>query len=294
MGVIADAPLVEFAQVVPLLREHGFGDDRPNPDLNSHHHNKTIRRRACVAAEEMKMNMNKLAFAAAIALGPLALVACNRDAPTDPIEPRIVASGGNAQAGYVDSVFPSAFVVQVNDRTRKGVPDVRVEWTITSGAGELVNVKDEGPFTLTDARGFASVSVRPTVLGAITVTASTAAVPGVLATFTAFARKAPDIVIHIQPGLNCGDPSTFRGPDGSSDVTVPVGALVEWVYAESYSSTFPCMAVVQSDTVPVGGTPFVGLLNGGDLFQFVPKVAGTWEYGDVNNGGRGTLTARAP
>ena len=258
-------------------------------------HNTNIGRRACVALEEKKMNMRKLAFAAAMALGPVAVVACKQDAPTVPIDPKLVAIAGDSQAGFVDSVFPLAFIVRINDgSSSRGVPNVPIAWQITSGAGELVNVNDGTPITVTDARGFASVSIRPTVLGAITVTASTATLPGALATFTAFARRVPDVVIRVDPGFDCGDPSTFKGPDGSSDVSVPVGALVEWVYAESAVSTFPCMAVVKSDTVPLGGAPFVGILNVGDRFQFVPDVAGTWGYFDANNGGRGTLTARAP
>jgi hypothetical protein len=258
------------------------------------------------ASQSRKMNMSKLAstqfipnkfrtFAAALALGPLALAACSKqDAPTGPIEPRMIAVGGNAQAGFVDSVLPLAFVVRVNDRSNRGVPGVPIEWRITSGTGDLVSVDDGAPFTVTDARGLAAVSVRPTAPGTITVTASTTTVPGALATFTAFARRVPDVVIHIDPGFDCGDPSTFRGPDSSSDVTVRVGAVVEWVYAESATSFFPCMAVVQSDTVPPGGAPFVGLLDVGARFQFVPEVEGTWVYVDANNGGRGTLTARVP
>jgi hypothetical protein len=241
------------------------------------------------------MSMSKLAFAAAVALGPLALTACKHDdAPTEPIAPVLVAIGGNAQSGFVDSVLPLAFVVRVKDRSNRGVPDVPIEWRITSGAGDLASVADGTPFTVTDSRGLAAVSLRPTALGFVTVAASTATLPGALATFSAFARRVPDVVIHIDPGFDCGDPSTFRGPDNSSDDTVKVGAVVEWVYGVQASPFFNCTAVVQSTTAPLGGSPFVGLMDLGGRFQFVPEVAGTWDYVDANNGGRGTLTAVAP
>ena len=79
----------------------------------------------------------------------------------------------------------------------------------------------------------------------------------------------------------------------SNDVTVPVGAKVEWQYAEWLFQS--CEARITSISVPPGGEAFdSGIIKPGLPFQFVPRVAGTWEYIDAINGGSGKLTARAP
>lgn len=235
--------------------------------------------------------MRPLTFATAtISFGLFGLVACHHDAPTQSVEPRIVAERGNAQTGYIDTRLPVDFVVRVSGPDGEGVPNVSIDWRVTSGAGELVAVGL--PMTVTDASGRAAVSLRPTALGAITVTASTPALPGALATFTAFATKAPDVVIRILPGFDCGDPSTFVGPDGTNDVIVRVGAVVEWVYSVSGNGT--CSAQLRSTTVPPGGASIDAFLGPQDRFQFVASVAGTWTVADVSNGGGGTVTAEAP
>jgi hypothetical protein len=79
----------------------------------------------------------------------------------------------------------------------------------------------------------------------------------------------------------------------SGDVTVLVGAKVEWQYAEYLSQS--CEARITSISVPPGGEAFdSGIIKPGLPFQFVPRMAGTWEYVDAINGGSGKLTAKAP
>src|SRR5689334_1732075 len=238
------------------------------------------------------MSYKLLTIVAALAVSPLAVVACSKDrAPTAPKEARIVAVDGNGQSGFLDTTLPVAFVVRVTDAANQPLPNAAIEWRITAGAGDLLDARDGVPFTVTDASGVAAVFVRPTTLGGIVVTASTPAVPGVHATFSASARRRPDVVIQIFPGFDCGDPSGFEGPDGSRNTTVRVGAIVEWVYAvQAQPGTFPCMARVRSTTVPPGGNPFDDTLGAGDRLQFVPNVAGVWDYVDALNGGAATLT----
>jgi len=177
---------------------------------------------------------------------------------------------------------------------RKGVPNVPIEWRVTAGAGELLPSLHDVPMSVTNAEGFAAVAFRPTALGVITVTATTAALPGKVVIFNVSARRKPGIVIRIVPGFDCGDPSTFVGPNSSSDVTVSVGTVVEWVYPVGGIGGFTCTAHVRSLVAPPGGAPLDGLLAVNDYFQFAPDVPGTWDYIDAFNGGGGTLTARAP
>ena len=205
---------------------------------------------------------------------------------------RITPVGGTPQSGRVGTTLSLPLVVQV-DNGSTGVPDVPIEWRITSGAGDLVGTSGGIPTAPTDASGHASAFLRPSAPGAITVTASTRTIPGTVATFSVFSLPVPGVVIHIVPGFDCGDPSTFKGPDGSSDVAVPLGVTVEWVYAEA-AVNLPCTASIQSTKTPAGGQSFGAMLAVNERFQFVPTVAGTWEYVDSANGGRGTLTAIAP
>jgi hypothetical protein len=227
---------------------------------------------------------------AASALGLLTLAACSHDAPTTAVaEPRIIVVSGSEQLGFVDSLLPAAFVIELADGTGHGVPNATVDWQVTSGAGDLLRVTDGAPFTTTDRFGRAAVVLRPTTLGRVTVTASASTLPGATATFAAFARRVPDVVVDIVPGFDCGDPSSFEGPDGSSTVTVRVGEVVEWVYATFVTPAWGCTARLRSLLVPPAGLTVDATLNPGERFQFIPEVAGTWLFGDANNGGRGTL-----
>lgn len=103
------------------------------------------------------------------------------------------------------------------------------------------------------------------------------------------------MVIQIVPGFDCGEASGFEDPEGSRNTAVRVGAVVEWVYGpQAQVGTFPCMARLRSATVPPGGMTFDETMNARDRFQFVPNVAGVWEYVDAMNGGSARLTAVAP
>ena len=221
-------------------------------------------------------------------LTALALVACARDnIPTALLTPRINVLRGDVQAGYVDTTLAD-FVVRVTDGSDHGIPNVAVEWRVTSGDGKLATSSNGMPFAVTNASGLAAASFRPMSLGPVAVTASIA---GATATFRATARRKPNAVIRILEGFDCGDASTFVGPNGVSDVTVRVGDVVEWSYSLPNPSIYACIARVQSRVVPPSGSPFDGVMNSGETFQFVPDAPGIWIYVDVNNGGMGTLTA---
>jgi hypothetical protein len=178
------------------------------------------------------------------------------------------------------------------------VPNVKVTWEITSGTGELWNpsgsTPSHDPVSMTDTLGIARMNVLFTTDGMSAVTARMADVESATIRFTTVvARKT--IVVHFGPSLDCGrsDPSRFADSTGSSDVIVPVGQPVEWIYAPGLS--FACTARIVSISIPPGGKPFDSqIIHAGDSFQFIPEVTGMWEFTDSINGGRGTLTAKAP
>jgi hypothetical protein len=65
----------------------------------------------------------------------------------------------------------------------------------------------------------------------------------------------------------------FVGPGGTDDVSVPLGAMIEWrnLDGEQHTAT--------SNDEPNGGDEILsGLLGNGASFSFTPNVEGTWTY----------------
>jgi len=224
------------------------------------------------------------------------VAACDKVPTEQPIASHIAIFGGDDQVANAGSRLANPLSVLVTDRDGRGLPNVKVDWQITSGEGEFLSVSDGRPliqsFSVTNADGVARVLVQFTVPGTSTVAASVAGLQGSPLTFTATVFKPADLVIRFGPFFDCtplSDTSVFV----SNDVTVPVGATVEWRYAEWLSQS--CEARITSISVPPGGEPFdSGIVVPGLPFQFVPHVAGTWEYIDSINGGSGKLTAKTP
>lgn len=233
-----------------------------------------------------------------------ALFACgDTDLPTQPEDSPTPAAidfvSGNDQQGKAGERLSEPFVVWIGDSRGQALADVDVEWRVTSGAGEwVVPSPPNGPAgdehvrgaitTTTDADGLAKALFRPTALGTTTVHAEVSTVQGLDVAFTA---SASEVVIHVRFLSECtGGPSFFTGPDGTSDVTVPVGTPVEWVLGQVVSS---CAVQIASLSSPPGGGSFdSGRLSRGDRFRFIPDRAGSWEYVDRFHGARGTLTVR--
>ncbi len=207
----------------------------------------------------------------------LALSGCSGELPPEPgppLEPPIVPAAiamvsGDQQDGKAGEQLGEPFVVRAEDAQGNEVVNVPVTWRVTSGAGDVFRLTSEGYLesvtsTLTGPGGLAQVTFRPTVLGPSTVTAS-GGPNGPSATFTIGATALV---------ISNGFWGRFLGPNGSRDVTVPVGTTVEWL---NYYSTFT--AHIVSTTTPPSGASFdSGPLNLNDRFSFVPGVAGTWEY----------------
>ncbi|MGH7587308.1 MAG: cupredoxin domain-containing protein, partial [Gemmatimonadota bacterium] len=78
----------------------------------------------------------------------------------------------------------------------------------------------------------------------------------------------------------------FITPNGAREVIVPVGVTVEWVIGWDKHT-------VTSRSAPPGGPSFdSGSLDVGERFQFVPAVAGTWDYFCRVHEETGTIIAR--
>lgn len=174
--------------------------------------------------------------------------------------------------------------VRLVDDQQSPVPHVPVRWVITSGdlemQGCVPGILPVSNWTRTGSDGIAHVIFRLVAVGTTTVAA---AVPGVLVSPVTFTVTATGIVIVLS---DHGSGPMFFGPDSSSDVTVPIGTPVEWM------NDFET-AQITSTSVPPGGAAFdSGELSQGEWFEFVPEVAGTWEYIDQVSGAAGTLTAR--
>jgi hypothetical protein len=194
----------------------------------------------------------------------------------------IAMVSGNNQVGKAGEPLERPFAVRVTDAQGEGVRHVHVTWSVTSGAGHF-GVR---PASRTDSDGVGGIGFLPTTLGTTTVTAEVAGLEGSPVTFS---LDAPMLVIKLRRPFNgwlgWGDP-VFSGPEGGSEVDVPVGTTVEWsVTVET--------AHIASTSEPPGGQSFDSeALAEGDRFQFVPDVAGTWEFEDRISGATGSLTAR--
>ena len=227
-----------------------------------------------------------------------ALVACGDSASAPPAPTNLAVNGLQTLSAVLGhKVAPLA--VRVTDAQGRGVQSVRVQWRVVAGAGTLVGVLQSDQSTATDHLGRSTVDVVATGLGEIVVEASVPGLVGSPVVFSIDVARPPDAVIRFGPNFDCygapsdNDPSIFAGPSGGKDVTVIVGATVEFIYAPYLHPA--CTARVVSNVEPPGGDRIdSGVLGIGGSFKFVARVPGTWKFSDVLNGGSGTLTAVVP
>lgn len=205
-----------------------------------------------------------------------ALVACGSDDTTDPngnggnggnggggggngAEPAAiaVASGGN-QSAKTEQELASPLVVSVTDADGGAVSGVAVSWSVTDGPGSVSPTSAS-----TDAQGQASASFTGgTSLGTSTIRATVSGVSEA----AEFTIETSTLVIDMAN-------IAFVGPNGTDDVTIPLGATVEWQNLDQEQHT-----VTSTDT-PTDGASFDSeLLGNGETFTFTPGVEGTWTY----------------
>ena len=103
----------------------------------------------------------------------------------------LAAVAGDAQTAAVATRLPQDLYVKVADRHGDGVPGVAVAFAVTAGHGVLTT-----PAVNTDSTGRASAGLTlDTQVGAVTVTATSARLPGALAHFSATAQPGPTTVL---------------------------------------------------------------------------------------------------
>lgn len=174
-------------------------------------------------------------------------------------EPAAVAVvSGNDQTGRTLQALSQPFVVRVTDADGAGVSGVTVSWSVVDGPGSVspasVTTNSQGQASSTFTGG--------TTLGASTVRASVSGVSG-----TADFTVETSILVVLMQG------TAFAGPSGSDDVTVPLGATIEWQNRDAVQHT------ATSTDEPAGGNSFASaLLGNGGSFGFTPGVQGTWTY----------------
>lgn len=203
--------------------------------------------------------------------------ACGTDGPTelppvnhppDPpvIQRSITVVSGDSQSGKAGAPLARPFVVRVTDAAGRAVPSAAVTWVVMGGEGRypgrFMPAWDTVAVMLTGPDGVAQIDFWLNRLGTTTVAASLTAVPEVQATFT---MDATVMVIS-----NLGWPwAGFSVPYPES---VPVGTPVEWL---NYAIDSVQIAPV---TIPPGGEVFGRTMLEQERADFVPNVAGTWEW----------------
>lgn len=212
---------------------------------------------------------------------------------TDPAASLAIVSEVSHQA-RAGEPLEQAMWVRVLDGGGNPVPDVSVTWAVTSGGGRFIGGCFLGNTGVTQTRtlpagtgepmpgGFATTWFVPTIYGRSTVAA---AVPGVLASPVTFTVDAAVLVIALDLEYGTDEP-TFFAPDFSSEATVPIGAVVEWV-------NYMPQARITSTSSPPGDAGFdSGHLSEGERFQLIADVPGAWVFVDQVSGATGSLTAR--
>ena len=227
------------------------------------------------------------------------LVACGDSASAPPAPTNLDVNGPQTQGAVLGDKVAAPLGVRVTDAQGRGVQSVRVQWRVVAGAGTLVGLLQSDQSTTTDHLGRSTVDVLLTAIGEIQVEASVPGLAGSPVVFSIDVARPPDAVIRFGPIFDCygtpynNDPSIFAGPSGRNDVSVIVGATVEFIYAPYLHPS--CTARVVSNVEPPGGDRIdSGVLGIGGSFKFVARVPGTWKFSDVLNGGSGTLTAVVP
>jgi hypothetical protein len=225
------------------------------------------------------------------------VAACGDDArtPTDIREEGIptllVQVSGDLQAGKAGVVLPQPFVVRVLDQNGRGLRGVAVRW---EGAGDVLDLTDhvvQHVFTLTDVNGFAAVRFEPHDQGRVEVVASL--VHGSIGSVS-FVADVAGIVVWIGADSING----FYTSSGTvlRDIAVLVDAPVEWNLDSWWG---PNRAHIAATSAPEGGVGFdSGVFGFGSApsiereaccFEFVPTVAGVWEFENRITGARGRL-----
>lgn len=206
--------------------------------------------------------------------GAFALAACGGDSSTDPGNggggdgggdgggggaqaAAIATVSGGSQTGRTLLALDDPLVVKVTDADGAAVSGVTVSWSV-SGGGSV-----SSSTSTTNSQGQASVTFTAgPSLGTSTVQATVSGVPDP----AEFAVETTIMVVRMS-GI------AFVAPDGTDDVTVPVGTEVQWRNFDQVQHT------ATSSDEPAGGAAInTGFMSNGQTRSFTPMVEGTWTY----------------
>ena len=233
---------------------------------------------------------------AVVAVLILCITGCDREAFPEPIAARITVFSGNNQGAADGLRLGQPLAVRLTGVGGAPAPGLAVFWEVEQGSGQSRSYPDDQTLipakSVTDSNGVARVYFLPQVLGPSLISASAVELAPLSATFVA--TDKPNVEIVFGPVFDCtpfNDPSNFLLANHSPVLTAPVNAKVGLSYATWLASS--CTARLRTRSVPEGGEPFDSeLLSPGQVFVFTPRVAGTWEFEDVINGGTGRLIVR--
>jgi hypothetical protein len=235
-------------------------------------------------------------FRAAVVVLILCITGCDRESFPELIAARITVFSGNNQDAPDGLRLGQPLAVRVTGVGGGPTPGVEVFWQVEQGSGQFRSYPDDQTLTpaksVTDSNGVARVYFLPQVLGPSLISASAVELAPLSATFVA--TDKPNVEIVFGPIFDCtpfNDPSSFSLTNHSPVLTAPINAKVGLSYATWLAAS--CTARIRTRSVPEGGEPFdSGVLSPGQIFVFTPRVAGTWEFEDVINGGTGRLVVR--
>jgi plastocyanin len=203
----------------------------------------------------------------------LAFAACGGDSSTDPgngggggggnggggaAEAAAIAtvSGGGQEARTL-LALADPLVVRVTDANGTAVSGATVTWSVTGGGSLSTSTST----TNTQGQASNTFTAGPS-LGTSTVQASVSGVPDP----AEFTIETSIVVVRMQ-GI------AFVAPDGTDDLTVPVGTKVEWWNLDQVQHT------ATSSDEPAGGAAIrTGFISNGQTRPFTPTVEGTWTY----------------
>ncbi|HSJ15771.1 MAG TPA: Ig-like domain-containing protein [Longimicrobiales bacterium] len=216
--------------------------------------------------------------------GSLGTVPFTIDA-TDPGAALVILSGDRQEdriAGPLQ-IGGEPLIVQVLNGDGEPAPHIAVEWGVLTGGGTIFAFGCE--FVDLTARtgvgGTTYAEFLPQVFGTSTVGIT---VPGIASSPQVFTIDATLLQVRLYEDPWTGSAGVFSGPRWVPDVTMPIGATVE------FWNTLP-EARITSTSAPPGGASFdSGTLAAGGSFRFVPDVAGVWTYHDQVTGATGTLS----
>lgn len=235
-------------------------------------------------------------------LAAFVLAACAGDDPVDPAQDDdappdyvLVPLSGDGQVGKVGKRLPELLEVQVTNASGQSVAGAEVVWSTSTGTADLTpltfSAAGTSGSTVSDTTGIDGVSrviVRPTDLGTLIVTADAGGSGTPAVSFTTEVEVLL-IGFYFDPVEGSYFSTSLARWHPGDDFVVSVGTPVEWQANSSGSEKVR----IRSTNGPSSGLSFdSGDLANGDRFQFVPSVAGSWDFVEEGTGTAGTLTAR--